>query len=56
MSAFYHIHVMNAADITNRVIETGLFQRKKIEKTLSDAINIEVASTIIMRYKPGVDH
>ena len=43
----YHLHVLNGADITDRVIETGLFQRKKIEKTLSDAINIEVASTII---------
>ncbi|KAL7489839.1 hypothetical protein ACHAW6_015720 [Cyclotella cf. meneghiniana] len=33
---------VNINDITDRVIETGLFQRKKIEKTLSDAINIEV--------------
>lgn len=32
-------------DITNRVIETGEFHKKKIQKTLSDAINIEVVST-----------
>eukprot|EP00804_Cyclotella_cryptica_P019888 CCRYP_007810-RA/>CCRYP_007810-RA protein AED:0.30 eAED:0.30 QI:292/0.83/0.85/1/0.83/0.85/7/1028/486 len=33
---------VNINDITKRVIETGLFQKKKIQKTLSDAINIEV--------------
>eukprot|EP00584_Thalassiosira_punctigera_P007741 CAMPEP_0172530904 /NCGR_PEP_ID=MMETSP1067-20121228/4506_1 /TAXON_ID=265564 ORGANISM="Thalassiosira punctigera, Strain Tpunct2005C2" /NCGR_SAMPLE_ID=MMETSP1067 /ASSEMBLY_ACC=CAM_ASM_000444 /LENGTH=456 /DNA_ID=CAMNT_0013315209 /DNA_START=17 /DNA_END=1384 /DNA_ORIENTATION=+ len=33
---------VNINDITHRVIENGQFHRKKIEKTLSDAINIEV--------------
>jgi hypothetical protein len=32
-------------DITNRVIESGEFHKRKIQKTLSDAINIEVVST-----------
>ncbi len=31
-------------DITHRVIERGEFHRKPIQKTLSDAINIEVVS------------
>ncbi|KAL7532522.1 hypothetical protein ACHAXR_004678 [Thalassiosira sp. AJA248-18] len=33
---------VNINDITHRVIEKGEFHRKKIQKTLSDAINIEV--------------
>eukprot|EP00579_Thalassiosira_antarctica_P006959 CAMPEP_0201880008 /NCGR_PEP_ID=MMETSP0902-20130614/10741_1 /ASSEMBLY_ACC=CAM_ASM_000551 /TAXON_ID=420261 /ORGANISM="Thalassiosira antarctica, Strain CCMP982" /LENGTH=507 /DNA_ID=CAMNT_0048407969 /DNA_START=66 /DNA_END=1589 /DNA_ORIENTATION=+ len=33
---------VNINDITHRVIENGEFHRKKIQKTLSDAINIEV--------------
>jgi threonine synthase len=36
------------ADITHRVIETGQFHKKKIQKTLSDAINIEVVSNTIL--------
>lgn len=35
----------NPTDITNRVITSGEFHKKKIQKTLSDAINIEVVST-----------
>ncbi|KAL3765682.1 hypothetical protein ACHAW5_006362 [Stephanodiscus triporus] len=33
---------VNINDITHRVIERGEFHRKRIQKTLSDAINIEV--------------
>mmetsp|Transcript_32958 Transcript_32958/g.69364 ORF Transcript_32958/g.69364 Transcript_32958/m.69364 type:complete len:446 (-) Transcript_32958:118-1455(-) len=33
---------VNINDITHRVIESGEFHRKRIQKTLSDAINIEV--------------
>ena len=33
---------VNINDITHRVIESGEFHRKRIKKTLSDAINIEV--------------
>ena len=41
------IHVFVCSkDITNRVITSGEFHKKKIRKTLSDAINIEVASNI----------
>ena len=38
------ISIYNKTDITHRVIENGEFHRKKIQKTLSDAINIEVVS------------
>jgi hypothetical protein len=40
------------ADITNRVIETGQFHKKKIQKTLSDAINIEVVSNTLLPITP----
>lgn len=35
-----------AIDITHRAIQSGKFHKKKIEKTLSDAINIEVVRRI----------
>lgn len=41
-SLVYHI----LKDITHRVIQSGEFHKKKIQKTLSDAINIEVVSII----------
>lgn len=36
------IHAFLYTDITYRVIERGEFHKQKIQKTLSDAINIEV--------------
>lgn len=37
-------------DITNRVIKSGEFYKKKIKKTLSDAINIEVVSAFLKNH------
>ena len=42
-------HLSECIDITNRVIKSGEFYKKKIKKTLSDAINIEVVSICFKR-------
>mmetsp|Transcript_4456 Transcript_4456/g.9620 ORF Transcript_4456/g.9620 Transcript_4456/m.9620 type:complete len:392 (-) Transcript_4456:1729-2904(-) len=49
---------VNINDITHRVFQSGEFHKKKIQKTLSDAINIEVPYNFerLLFYLTGEDH
>ena len=42
-----HVKLILQIDITHRVIQRGEFHKRRIQKTLSDAINIEVVSTML---------
>ena len=37
------------SDITHRVIDRGEFHQQKIEKTLSEALNVEVVSNRVLQ-------
>ena len=41
-----HLTTVYLTDITHRVIDRGEFHQQKIEKTLSEALNVEVVSTL----------
>lgn len=39
---------LSKPDITHRVIDRGEFHQQKIEKTLSEALNVEVVSDCVL--------